>query len=137
MFVRVCVAAQDAGDEAGALALEISNLGGVYLVLGVGAVFGVFVSLLEMLLGVRERSKENKVDSGSCTPNAIPKRVCFCSCSQYAHTLAHTHNKHYNTLSHAEHRRKRTRMPPRWALRIWAASTWSCSWAAALPACTG
>lgn len=44
------------------MALEISNLGGVYLVLGVGAVFGVFVSLLEMLLGVKERSKENKVE---------------------------------------------------------------------------
>ncbi|KAH8418012.1 hypothetical protein KR222_010349, partial [Zaprionus bogoriensis] len=55
-------ACSDAGDEGGALALEISNLGGVYLVLGVGAVFGVFVSLLEMLLGVKERSKDNKVN---------------------------------------------------------------------------
>ncbi|KAH8358943.1 hypothetical protein KR093_003431, partial [Drosophila rubida] len=55
-------ACSDAGDEAGALALEISNLGGVYLVLGVGAFFGVFVSLLEMLLGVKERSNENKVN---------------------------------------------------------------------------
>ncbi|XP_062125741.1 glutamate receptor ionotropic, kainate 2 isoform X1 [Drosophila sulfurigaster albostrigata] len=55
-------ACSDAGDEGGALALEISNLGGVYLVLGVGAFFGVFVSLLEMLLGVKERSSENKVN---------------------------------------------------------------------------
>ncbi|XP_064550382.1 glutamate receptor ionotropic, kainate 2 isoform X2 [Drosophila montana] len=55
-------ACSDAGGEAGAVALEISNLGGVYLVLGVGAAFGVFVSLLEMLLGVKERSNENKVN---------------------------------------------------------------------------
>ncbi|XP_017849652.1 glutamate receptor ionotropic, kainate 2 isoform X2 [Drosophila busckii] len=58
-------ACSDAGDEAGALALEISNLGGVYLVLGAGAVFAALVSLLEMLLGVKERSAENQEEPES------------------------------------------------------------------------
>lgn len=47
--------------EGGALALEISNLGGVFLVLIGGCIFGMFVSISEMLLGVKERCDENKV----------------------------------------------------------------------------
>ncbi|XP_065364338.1 glutamate receptor ionotropic, kainate 2 isoform X3 [Calliphora vicina] len=46
--------------EGGALALEISNLGGVFLVLIGGCIFGMFVSISEMLLGVKERCDENK-----------------------------------------------------------------------------
>lgn len=47
--------------EGGALALEISNLGGVFLVLIGGCIFGMFVSISEMLIGVKERCDENKV----------------------------------------------------------------------------
>ncbi|XP_067617877.1 glutamate receptor ionotropic, kainate 2 isoform X2 [Eurosta solidaginis] len=54
-------ACSDTGGEGGAVALELSNLGGVYLVLIVGSFFGVFVAILEMVLGVKERSDENKV----------------------------------------------------------------------------
>lgn len=53
---------KDTSSEGGAVALELSNLGGVYLVLIVGSCFGVLVALLEMVLGVKERSDENKVD---------------------------------------------------------------------------
>lgn len=74
----------------------------------------------------------------------FPKRVCLCSYSQYTNTHIHSHrNKNSMKLllcsskfPHAEHRRKRTLMPPPWASPTWAASIWSCSWAAALPACT-
>ncbi|KAH8323007.1 hypothetical protein KR074_002938, partial [Drosophila pseudoananassae] len=55
-------ACSDAAEDAGAVALEISNLGGVFLVMGVGSFFGIFVSLLEMVLGVKERSDENQVN---------------------------------------------------------------------------
>ncbi|BFF90889.1 glutamate receptor ionotropic kainate 3 [Drosophila madeirensis] len=55
-------ACSDSDDDAGAVALEISNLGGVFLVMGVGSFFGIFVSLLEMVLGVKERSDDNKVN---------------------------------------------------------------------------
>lgn len=41
--------------------MEISNLGGVFLVLIVGCVFGMFVSFMEMLMGVKQRCDENKV----------------------------------------------------------------------------
>ncbi|KAM8707036.1 hypothetical protein ACLKA7_011186 [Drosophila subpalustris] len=58
-------ACSDSDDDSGALALEISNLGGVYLVMFVGAFFGIFVSLLEMLLGVKDRSSENKEEPDS------------------------------------------------------------------------
>ncbi|XP_058983025.1 glutamate receptor ionotropic, kainate 2 isoform X2 [Musca domestica] len=47
--------------ESGAVALEFSNLGGVFLVTIVGCVFGIFVSILEMLIGVKQRCDENKV----------------------------------------------------------------------------
>lgn len=47
--------------ESGALALEISNLGGVFLVLIGGCIFGMFVSISEMLMGVKQRCDENKV----------------------------------------------------------------------------
>lgn len=57
----MCGCVQDADEDSGAVALEISNLGGVFLVMGVGSFFGIFVSLLEMVLGVKERSDENKV----------------------------------------------------------------------------
>ncbi|KAM7360866.1 glutamate ionotropic receptor kainate isoform 2-T4 [Cochliomyia hominivorax] len=46
--------------EGGALALEISNLGGVFLVLIGGCIFGMFVSISEMLIGVKQRCDENK-----------------------------------------------------------------------------
>ncbi|XP_053945127.1 glutamate receptor ionotropic, kainate 2 isoform X1 [Anastrepha ludens] len=54
-------ACSDTSSEGGAVALELSNLGGVYLVLIVGSCFGVLVAILEMVLGVKERSDENKV----------------------------------------------------------------------------
>jgi len=57
----MCGCVQDADEDSGAVALEISNLGGVFLVMGVGSFFGIFVSLLEMVLGVKERSDENQV----------------------------------------------------------------------------
>nr|AKI28993.1 ionotropic receptor CG5621 [Bactrocera dorsalis] len=54
-------ACSDTSSEGGAVALELSNLGGVYLVSIVGSCFGVLVAFLEMVLGVKERSDENKV----------------------------------------------------------------------------
>lgn len=59
----MCGCVQDADEDSGAVALEISNLGGVFLVMGVGSFFGIFVSLLEMVLGVKERSDENQVSA--------------------------------------------------------------------------
>ncbi|KAI8046451.1 hypothetical protein M5D96_002661 [Drosophila gunungcola] len=53
-------ACSDSDEDSGAVALEISNLGGVFLVMGVGSFFGIFVSVLEMVLGVKERSDENQ-----------------------------------------------------------------------------
>ncbi|XP_059218523.1 glutamate receptor ionotropic, kainate 2 isoform X1 [Stomoxys calcitrans] len=47
--------------EGGAVPLEISNLGGVFLVLIAGCFFGIFVSTMEMLMGVKQRCDENKV----------------------------------------------------------------------------
>ncbi|XP_017856484.1 PREDICTED: glutamate receptor ionotropic, kainate 2 isoform X1 [Drosophila arizonae] len=85
-------ACSDAGDEGGALALEISNLGGVYLVLGVGAAFGVLVSVLEMLLGVKERSTENKVPS-MLEGFLGNQYALLCSQPQYSHTHTHTHTR--------------------------------------------
>jgi len=43
--------------------LELNNLGGVFLVLIVGSIFGLFVAALEMILGVKERCDENQVFS--------------------------------------------------------------------------
>lgn len=59
--------------------------------LGVGAVFGVFVSLLEMLLGVKERSKENKVERATFS--------CFSQNAFASVVIANTHTHiHYETL---------------------------------------
>lgn len=52
---------KDTGGDSGALALEISNLGGVFLVFIVGSFFGIFVALLELVNGVKQRCAENNV----------------------------------------------------------------------------
>uniref|UniRef100_A0A1B0AWL5 Ionotropic glutamate receptor C-terminal domain-containing protein n=1 Tax=Glossina palpalis gambiensis TaxID=67801 RepID=A0A1B0AWL5_9MUSC len=51
--------------DSGALALEISNLGGVFLVLIAGSFFGLFVSIVEMICGVKQRCDENKQKASS------------------------------------------------------------------------
>ncbi|XP_055852897.1 glutamate receptor ionotropic, kainate 2-like isoform X2 [Episyrphus balteatus] len=54
-------ACSDTQSEGGATSLEISNLGGVYLVLIVGSFFALFVAVLEMVLGIKEQCDEHKV----------------------------------------------------------------------------
>lgn len=52
---------QDSGDDAGALALEVANVEGVFLLLIVGSVAAIICSCLEMILDVLGRAMDNKV----------------------------------------------------------------------------
>lgn len=52
---------KDSGDDGGALALEVANVEGVFLLLIVGSVAAILCSCLEMVLDVRSRAAENKV----------------------------------------------------------------------------
>ena len=61
LFADFCHTLKAAQGDGGAVPLAISNLGGVYLVLIVGSFFAVFVGILEMVLGIKERCDENKV----------------------------------------------------------------------------
>lgn len=50
-------------EEGGALALELANVGGVFVLLIVGCVAALFVSFCEMLCEVHSRTRELKVRS--------------------------------------------------------------------------
>ncbi|XP_058444442.1 glutamate receptor ionotropic, kainate 2 isoform X2 [Malaya genurostris] len=54
-------ACANAMEEGGALALEVANVGGVFVLLIVGCVIAVFISFCEMLCDVHSRSRELKV----------------------------------------------------------------------------
>lgn len=48
-------------EESGALALEVANVGGVFVLLIVGCVVALFISFCEMLCDMHSRSRELKV----------------------------------------------------------------------------
>ncbi|XP_055535893.1 glutamate receptor ionotropic, kainate 2-like isoform X3 [Wyeomyia smithii] len=54
-------ACANAMEESGALALEVANVGGVFVLLIVGVVVAMFISFCEMLCDVHSRSRELKV----------------------------------------------------------------------------
>lgn len=54
---------QDSGDDGGALALEVANVEGVFLLLIVGSVAAIICSCFEMILDVLNRAMDNKVAS--------------------------------------------------------------------------
>jgi hypothetical protein len=54
-------ACDDAGEESGAEELDVANVGGCFVVLISGSIFAIFISVLEMLLDIRNRSKELEV----------------------------------------------------------------------------
>lgn len=55
-------ACTDSGDDGGALALEVANVEGVFLLLIVGSVAAIICSCLEMILDVLSRAMDNKVN---------------------------------------------------------------------------
>lgn len=56
-------ACADTGEDSEALALDIANVVGVFLLLIIGIAAAVVVNIIEMLLAVRTRSVENEVRS--------------------------------------------------------------------------
>lgn len=58
---------QDTGDDSAALALEVANVEGVFLLLIIGVAAAVLCNLCEMLLAVRSRSVENQVGTNEKT----------------------------------------------------------------------
>jgi hypothetical protein len=48
-------------EESGALALEVANVGGVFVLLIVGALFAILLACCEMVFDVHQRSRELKV----------------------------------------------------------------------------
>ena len=54
-------ACDDAGEDSGAEELDVANVGGCFVVLICGSIFAIFISILEMLLDIYQRSRELEV----------------------------------------------------------------------------
>lgn len=52
---------QNTNEESGALALEIANVGGVFLVLILGCVLAIFVNWIEFIHDIKQKAVDLKV----------------------------------------------------------------------------
>lgn len=84
-------------EEGGALALELANVGGVFVLLIVGCVAALFVSFCEMLCDVHRRTRELKVGlvgrwslfRPSSLPDPVPITSVILSSFRNATRLTH------------------------------------------------
>lgn len=72
---------QDSGDDGGALALEVANVEGVFLLLIVGSVAAILCSCVEMILDVLGRAIDNKVTESVRPELKLANSIRICSYS--------------------------------------------------------
>ncbi|XP_055382823.1 glutamate receptor ionotropic, kainate 2-like [Condylostylus longicornis] len=88
--------ADSGADSGGAVALEIANLGGVFLVLILGSIFAIFISIFENCFAIKQEASKNKTSYKKAMFDEI--KFIF-KCSGNVKTVEFLNNTTMSTLA--------------------------------------